>query len=196
MMKNIVWTVFASFSFIVALSLSSGIYPIVRFPKEQINIYVHSDHIEVNGYYYYKNPHPIPVSQGFYIPFPVDESHPPPVQISALIVSKEKQQIPIRRIFGKYQFELKFNPKEEKCILIKYYQYAPERNATYLLTTTKPWRQPISFGEYRLFPKQVKITSSNYPVESIQGNFMSFTRKRFMPRQDWSISWETETNEI
>jgi hypothetical protein len=174
------------------LPFFSGLYPVVRFTHEQIDINVYPDHVMVKGVYVYKNPFPFPVVQGLSIPLPVDADHPTPVQILAEQVSPVEKSIPIRYLLGKHRFHLRFKSEEEIRIHVRYYQYAPKNNAFYLLTTTKPWRRPIDRGTYRLFAEDVKIVHSNYMLTSDAPRELSFKRTRFMPEKDWHFSWEAE----
>ena len=168
----------------------AGFYPIVRFPEEQIDIEVYPDHIWVKGIYAYKNPFPFPVVQGFSIPFPVDSDHPVPVLVSAEQLSPEKRPIPLRYILGKHRFDLTFKAKEKINVRVKYRQHSPIKNARYILITTKPWQRPLKQGRYRLFPKGVRITSSNYMLVPGKTKTFCFEKENFMPEYDWEFSWE------
>jgi hypothetical protein len=168
----------------------AGLCPTVRFPKEQIDIEVYPDHIWVKGTYVYRNPFPFPVIQGFSIPLPIDSSHPSPVMLSAGQLSPIKKRIPLRFLFGKHRFSLTFSPKEEIILIVRYRQHSPDRNASYILTTTKSWKRPLNVGIYRLIPEGVKIMSSNYPLQSKKSNIFLFQRNTFMPQTEWHFSWE------
>jgi hypothetical protein len=170
----------------------AGIYPIVRFTEEEIDIFVHKNHIEMKGIYFYSNPFPFPVIQGMSVPLPIDSGHPHPVNLRAIEISPESKAIPIRFFLGKHRFDLKFKPKEEVKILIQYYQYSPKRNAHYILTTTKPWKHPLDRGMYRLFPEDVNIISSNYTLKRDVSDFLFFGQTNFMPKSDWHFSWEVK----
>lgn len=170
----------------------AGIYPMTRFIQEWIDIYVSQDSVLVKGYYIYKNPWPIPLTQGFIIPLPADNARAIPIQLSAVEVSPRKKLIPVRYILGKHRFDLNFAANEEIHIKIQYYQYTPERNARYLLTTTRPWRTPLIEGVYRLYPERVRITASNYPVFPDNAGALVFQYQNFMPDKDWRFSWEVQ----
>lgn len=139
---------FYTFLFICVLILPflAGFYPIVRFPEEQIDIEVHPHHIRVKGIYIYRNPFPFPVIQGFSIPLPIDSSHPSPIMLSAEQLTPVKKRIPLRFIFGRHRFNLSFLPKDEIVIVVRYHQHSPNKNASYILTTTKSWKRPLEFG--------------------------------------------------
>ncbi|MGD8706303.1 MAG: hypothetical protein PVI84_12385 [Syntrophobacterales bacterium] len=167
-----------------------GLRPIARFTEEQIDIHVYQDHVRVNGYYIYENPFPFPVVQGFLLPLPVGESHPQPILISAKKLYPTEKPIPIRSVLGRYVLNLTLAAGERSKILIQYYQHAPEKNARYILTTTESWRRPLVRGLYRLLPQGVKITSSNYSLDSGEPGLLRFQRQEFMPLHDWLFSWE------
>ncbi|CAB5090423.1 hypothetical protein D3OALGA1CA_5847 [Olavius algarvensis associated proteobacterium Delta 3] len=173
----------------------AGIVPIVRFPSEQIDIDVFPEFIVVKGAYVYENPFPFPVTQGFTIPFHQDPQHPPPVHISATVVSPSIQPVRIRHIFGKHRFEVTFSPYEQKVVEVSYRQAAPSKCGYYLLRTTKPWRRPLSKGDYRLMLKGVDLVDSNYPVSQVGHHVFSFSRTDFMPEIDWQWKWRVKQDE-
>ena len=181
-----------TFLFLCALILPflAGLYPIVRFPEEQIDIEVYHDHVWVEGTYVYRNPFPFPVVQGFSIPLPIDLGHPSPVMLSAEEISPVKRLIPLRFIFGKYRFQLAFSAKEDIIVTVRYYQFSPDKNAKYILTTTRSWNRPLEFGLYRLIPKGVKIVSSSFPLSCTKSNTLFFQRNTFIPEVEWDFSWE------
>jgi len=170
----------------------AGLYPIVRFTEEEINIFVHRNHIEMRGTYIYSNPLPFPVIQGMSIPLPVDLGHPHPVLLSVCEIYPESRDIPVRYILGKHRFDLKFRPRGEVRVLVRYCQHAPKRNARYILTTTGAWRHPLDRGVYRLFPGSVKIVSSNYTLKREASDSLFFNKTSFMPKRDWRFSWEVK----
>ena len=171
----------------------AGFYPIVRFVEEQIDIRVFPDHIKVEGYYVYRNPFPFPVIQGFSVPLPVDESHPTPVLIAAKKLTPHETPIKLLHLFGKPRFEIAFDAKESVRVKVQYQQQAPEKNALYILKTTKPWNRPIVQGTYSLTLEGVKIISSNYPlISDISGSLM-FQKRNFMPQDDWHFTWEVRS---
>lgn len=168
----------------------AGLYPIVRFTHEQIDIHVFSDHVMVKGHYIYENPFPFPVIQGFSIPLPIDADHLPPTHISAKQLSPTERSIPAPFILGKHRFELQFRSKEKVSVQVQYRQHTPKKDARYLLTTTKPWRRPLIKGVYKLIPKGVVITHSNYLLQPKGSIISCFEKEKFMPESDWLFSWE------
>lgn len=164
-------------------------YPRANFPSEEIDIQVYAAHVLVNGLYVYKNPFPFPITQGFSIPLPVDESHPEPLSLSAAVLTTQEEPVPLYFIFGKYRFTLTFRAKETIRLLVRYYQYAPSQDARYILTTTQAWKQPLHYGRYTLRLHNVRLVASNYPLRHDGSRCHVFERLDFMPQQDWRFSW-------
>jgi len=81
--KHLLFPVLSMLGLFLMLPFLSGIWPIVRFTRERIEVYVRPGSITVVGYYVYKNRFPFPVVQGLSVPFPIDENHPMPEELSA-----------------------------------------------------------------------------------------------------------------
>ena len=176
--------------FFLTLPFLSGILPIVRFTDEQIDIQVFPEHVVMQGTYVYQNPYPFPVVQGLSVPFPIDSDHPTPILMTARQLGTKPRLLETRYLLGRHRFNVIFKANEQVQIAVEYRQQASQQNATYLLTTTKPWKRPLQKGLYRLWPQQVVITGSNYDLESAGHNHLSFEREHFMPQEDWSFSWK------
>lgn len=146
----------------------------------------------MKGYYYYRNPFPFSITQGLSIPLPVDANHPSPVDLSAEQLTPDKREIPIRYFWGVHRLEVRLAAYEEICVKVQYYQYASEQNARYILKTTQPWHQPLTYGTYRLIPHNVQIKFSNYPIKSLESDAQGFIKDNFMPQEDWTFSWESQ----
>lgn len=182
--------VLALIALLMILPFISGLYPIVRFTGERIDIDVFPEHVIVRGYYHYSNPLPFPVRQGLTIPFPVDEDHPEPVLLSVRRAVPSEGELPVLRTFGTDRFEAAFSAYEDVTIVVEYRQHSATRDATYLLTTTAPWGRPLERGLYRLFPMGVDITGSNYALSPLEDGAMIFKKEDFMPDKEWGFSWE------
>jgi len=177
------------FLFGILLLFLTGLYPIVLFPEEQIDIEVYPDHVWVKGTYVYKNPFPFPVTQSLIIPFPMDSDHPEPFMLSASVIASHEKPIPLKYLLGVHRFRLNFAAKEEINVSVKYRQQSSTSTARYILISTKAWRRPLTRALYRIFPKGVRITSSNYELNQSDA-FLFFKKEDFMPSKDWIFSWE------
>jgi hypothetical protein len=109
--------------------------------------------------------------------------------LSTGVLAPRKNPIPLKYLLGEYRFSLKFDAKEEIIVSVKYRQQAPANNARYILLSTKAWRRPLNRGLYRIFPKNVRLISSNYNLNR-SDSFLFWQRECFMPHQDWVFSWE------
>lgn len=173
------------------LPFASGLIPTVRFTSERINVNVYPDEILVEGHYFYKNPFPFPVMQGFTVPFPVDKEHPAPFDVHVERLTPINKAINIRHTFGNTGFDAYFSAHENVEIRVTYRQKAGGANSTYILTTTKPWGRPLESGVYVLYPHDTVITSSNYPLD-LPGKTAGFHKTGFMPDKDWHFAWRRE----
>lgn len=173
------------------LPFASGVIPTVHFTSERIDVHVYPDEIVVEGHYFYKNPFPIPVVQGFTVPFPIDNGHPEPMDVHVERRTPVKENIRLRRFFGNTGFDASFSAYEEAEIRVTYRQKAGGMNATYILTTTHPWGRPLESGVYTLYPHGTMIVSSNYPLD-LSGKAPGFHKTGFMPDKDWQFTWRRE----
>lgn len=194
--KQAVAPVLALIALLMVFPFFSGLYPIVRFTGERIDIDVFPDHVIVRGYYHYRNPLPFPVRQGLTIPFPVDEDHPEPALLSVRRVTPFESELPVVRMLGTHRFEAAFSAYEEVTVVVEYRQQTATKDATYLLTTTAPWGRPLERGLYRLFPMGVDITGSNYALSLSEDGAMIFKKEDFMPDKEWKFSWEVMEREV
>jgi hypothetical protein len=176
---------------VAILPFASGAIPTVHFTSERIDVHVYPDEIVVEGYYFYKNPFPIPVVQGFTVPFPIDNDHPEPMDVRVERRTPVKENIRLRRLFGNTGFDASFSAYEEAEIRVSYRQKAGGMNATYILKTTRPWGKPLESGVYTLYPHGTMIVSSNYPLD-LPGKAPGFHKNGFMPDKDWQFTWRRE----
>lgn len=193
--QNSIYVFMCVFFCLLVLPFLAGVYPVVNFTEEEINITVYPGHVHVKGAYLYENPYPFPVTQGFSIPLPKDNDNPEPVMLSAAAADKS-EPIPIRFVFGKHRFAYNFSAKEKATVIVKYSQYAPENNAYYILTTTQPWKKPLVRGVYTLTTRQVDLVDSNYVPETRAPGMYYFEKARFMPPADWQFSWREPADDI
>lgn len=163
----------------------------IRFYKESISIYPHESSFRVVAVYYYRNLSPEEVVLKAMAPFPVDDNHSYPTEISL----DEGKNLPV--VFEKraksIEFYMVFQPNEEKTLTLDYNQAVKRREGRYILTTTSYWHKPLEEGYYFLYPeKGMKLKSSCYPMSLIgnaDGDFYYFGRRDFMPPKDWEFKW-------
>lgn len=171
----------------------AGLIPAVRFSRERIEVTVRPEAIDVNGLYVYTNPLPIPWVQGLRIPFAADayQSEPATVQVSEEDESgAELRPIAVYWLSRGPHFDLRVPARGAARVRVRFTQYCRGGAGAYLLTTTRPWRQPLEHGEYRLRPSGVRITGSNYALEAAPT--LRFARERFMPEKEWKFTWAAQ----
>ena len=184
-----------SIALLALLPFLAGTVPLVRFDRERIDITLEPDEIVVSGHYVYRNPWPVPVTQGFTVPFPVDADHPMPTELTVAREDPSPVPLPVAFLMGRPAFELRFGPKEEIRVAVGFRQRAAKRNGCYLLTTTRPWRRPLESAVYTLRGEGVTPVWSNYALEHTEPGVWSFERTRFMPPADWRFSWEARDSQ-
>ena len=177
---------------LLALPFFTGHIPIVRFTEEEITVTVHSRSITVDAAYHYHNPFPFPVSQGYSLPFPEDENHAPPTRIELVQCLPEEKPVLVNYSLGKHRFSVYFSARADVMIRLSYEQKTPRGRGTYILTTAQPWGHPLEKVAYRLIPKGVRITDSNYPLILERSGEFHWSRERFMPSADWHFAWKEE----
>jgi hypothetical protein len=173
------------------LLASLGIVPVARFERERIAITIRADSIEVDGLYIYRNPLPVPWTQGLSVPFVENASQRAPATVGAALVDPdtgvELRELPVLWILGVPRLEVPLPPNGYAHVRVRFSQMATAGVATYLLTTTTPWGQPLKHGEYLLHSEGVRIHASNYALNGPAVG--SFVRQEFLPVKDWTISW-------
>jgi hypothetical protein len=172
----------------------AGILPAFRFTRERIEVTVRSSAIDVNGLYVYSNPWPVPWTQGLVVPFPVDAAHPAPATAEVTEIDPETgvevRAIPLVWIGGRPHFTVGIPAFGTMYVRVRFTQPCASSSATYLLTTTRPWRRPLERGEYVLLPRGVRITESNYELNA--RDQLGFARNDFMPDKEWMFTWRSE----
>jgi hypothetical protein len=174
-----------------------GLFSLVRFTRERIEITVSPDHFVVDGIYFYQNPLPIPWIRGLSIPFFKNDDQSPPatVEVSEMNSGNEASghELAVRWIKDKPYFSVMIPPLGLTRVRVRFTQYAPKGEGTYLLTTTQPWRRPLDLGDYVLHPEGVRITGSSYALDN--ADRLSFSRRNFMPEKNWTFSWAPEVKQ-
>lgn len=75
-------------------------------------------------------------------------------------------------------------------VQVTYDQASLDQRGTYIITTTKDWRRPLTFAVYRIFPHGVRIKTSSYELTLNKDGYLSFERRDLMPAVDRHFSWE------
>lgn len=172
----------------IPLTYSLGIFPMVQFPEEEISLTISEHSVHVHGVYWYKNPWPIPVRQGFVLPLPIDKDHASPFPV-VMQRADNNEHIRIVSMFGLRCFSVLFRANETLPVVLDYWQETPKKNARYILTSTKSWYRALNKGRYVLRSKETAKVYSNYFLTETQERVWTWSRSNFIPEADWLISW-------
>jgi hypothetical protein len=175
---------------LLPLPFLCGLYPIVDFTEERIDVHVYRHEIVVDGFYLYRNRLPFPVHQGLSIPFPVDERHPPPRKLRVRLLNAGQKEIGPLQFLGEQRITLRLDANGSCVVHVQYRQQAPDGDARYILLTTRQWRKPLEKADYRMYTHGVEIVSSNYELTRNRQGYLEFKRENFLPGEDWFFSWK------
>jgi len=162
--------------------------PWVEFFYEKIEIKCSDSEIQVRGTYNFRSLKKSNITIGIQYPFPVDNFHPFPhdIYIENYTYSKDSANI---------YFNFSLRPEESKSVTINYRQMLLNKKATYILSTTKSWGQPIQLAEFHIsVPVEWKNVILSYKTDNIifenDRAFYSLRKSNFFPDNDLIISWE------
>ena len=177
-----------------AIVAFGGGFPSVRFVSEVIRIQADGRRIVVEGLYRYQNPFPFPVSQGLSCPIPAGDGLGP---VEELLVQQPPANseespplLPVRWIKGAGYFGLTVPGRSEVELRVHYTQATTGGIGRYILTTTQPWGRPLEHGRYELELNGVRLTRSNYALQSLGAGKYAFEKVDFMPEEDWIFETE------
>ena len=180
----------------ILLSFANLFGQVPNFIQERIDIYVHENYAEVEGIYYFYNPHTKPTQNSFYYPFVINENFIYPDSISAKhVITGEK--INFRRSKSGVHFVLSIPPGDTCIYKVYYRQKVKNQQMEYILTTTKQWGKPLSYAEYYIHvPSNLQLNDSSYKFNLVDENDSSKTyflkKKNFMPNKNLVVSWRVK----
>lgn len=189
MMKKLI--IFTFFIFTLA-SFSHAEMP-VKFFKEEINITLKKNSVNVRGLYFFESKSDFDEMKiKMFYPFPVDTSHLYPEKIKVL---NPENPLEFNKKKDGIEWNLYFEPLGVETVLVEYKQKIKEKNATYILTTTKLWKQKIDKATFIIeSPEEFKELNFSIKPDSVKSKakkqFYYITRRYFLPKTDLKISWE------
>jgi hypothetical protein len=166
--------------------------PPVSFTEEYIEFRLKKDIFTVNGIYVFVNNTNGYSTEEIHYPFPatgfsIDSVHVFDMNHGKYLETERRQKDVV--------FRLNVPPKDTLKLNIFYRQKGVKDTATYILTTTKNWGEPLRKGEYTFTTDASrKIRSFSYPpdkknlMEKEQKYFWS--RKDFLPEKDFIVVFE------
>jgi hypothetical protein len=159
----------------------------VHFAREEIAMNVRPGVLEVRGMYHFTCSAREPLAASMFYPFPLDSTHLYPDSIDIRQHGFQKQDSGV-------SFRMRFRPNAEDSFFAYYRQPLRVNSATYIVTTTRKWRRPIDVARFRVTVpvsfEDVKLTfKADSVVKSDSTITYYFTRSRFFPDKDVTISW-------
>jgi hypothetical protein len=159
----------------------------VHFAREEIAMNVRPGTLEVRGTYHFTCSSKGPLVALVFYPFPLDSTHPYPDTIDV-------KQHGFQRQDSGVSFRMHLKPNAEDSFFAYYRQPLKTNSATYIVTTTRKWKRAIDVARFRVsVPLSLKDVKLTYKPDSmvISGGTVSyfFTRKRFYPDKDVTVTW-------
>jgi hypothetical protein len=190
---------FRIFSFCCILACTGFIYAQngVSFIKEYIDFKIDSLYFSVNGIYTFTNKADTTTRIEILYPFPIPSSGIYDIRVNDF---KDFKKIPFDIREKDIVFPIKMLSRDTLDILIYYKQRISEVN-TYILTTTKYWKQPLEKANYTLtIDKPLKVSGISLVPDSIDKGTRSDTyywaRYNFLPVCDFTVRLSLGTSYI
>jgi hypothetical protein len=184
----------------------------LHFAREEIAMDVRPGTLEVRGMYHFTCSAKQPLVASLFYPFPLDSTHLYPDSIELRTPSADRQtpspRIPdselrrsdfgvrsfVRQDSG-VSFRMQFRPGAEDSFFAYYRQPLKAKSATYIVTTTRKWKRPIDLAHFRVTVpasfKDVKLTfKADSAARSDSAVTYFFTRKKFYPDEDVTVTWK------
>jgi hypothetical protein len=204
----ILWVVLASVSCRKAAPESP-----VHFAREEIAMDVRPGTLEVRRMYHFMCSAKEPLVASLFYPFPLDSTHLYPDSVELRMPTAERRtpnagvrvpdsavrrsELAVRsftRQDSGVSFRMQFRPGAEDSFFAYYRQSLKANSATYIVTTTRKWNRPIDLARFRVtVPAGFKDVSLTFKPDSIVRSDGAvsyfFTRKRFYPDKDVTVTW-------
>lgn len=181
---------------LIILAVSRSYSQVPNFIQERIDVFVHEEYSEVEGIYYFYNPHTKPTHNSFYYPFVLNDNLLYPDSISAKHI-KTGKKINFRKSKSGVHFALSIAPSDTCIYKVFYRQKVKNKQMEYILTTTKQWKRPLDFAEYYIHvPSNLQLKDSSYKFDLVGETASSRTyflkKKNFMPDKNLVVGWRVK----
>jgi hypothetical protein len=181
----------------------------VHFAREEIAMDVRPGTLEVRGMYHFTCSAREPLLASMFYPFPLDSNHLYPDSIDIQVplgtptrlgTRSEMSDIsvmsprPVQKQDSGVSFRMRFRPGVEDSFSAYYRQPIKTSSATYIVTTTRKWQRPIDVARFCVTVpasfRDVKLTfKHDSMVRSDSSVTYFFTRRRFFPDRDVTVTW-------
>ena len=162
--------------------------------------------LEVRGVYHFKCWAKEPLVASVFYPFPLDSTHLYPDSIELRTANAERRstdsesqhsELGVRSFMRQdsgVSFRMRFGPETEDSFFAYYRQPLKANSATYIVTTTRKWKRAIDLARFRVtVPASFKDVTLTFKPDSVAESDSTvsyfFTRKRFFPDKDVTVTW-------
>jgi hypothetical protein len=178
----------------------------VHFAREEIAMDVRPGTLEVRGMYHFTCSAREPLVASIFYPFPLDSTHlyPDSIELRTPTANRQTADSGVRRSALELRtfvrqdsgvsFRMRFRPSAEDSFFAYYRQPLKTNSATYIVTTTRKWKRPIDLAQFRItVPASFKDVRLTFKADSMVGSGSTvsyfFTRKKFYPDKDITVTW-------
>jgi len=192
--------------------LSNDNIEMIKFIKEDLEIYIYDGYVDVRGKYIYLNPsHFYGTNADIIYPFMVNENIGEPYSIQVLDNSGQEIQFDTdytvtldyddasetspEILYEKLiNFNFYIGQEKREAIFINFKQPCYSNEFTYILSTTLTWGEPLEEARFTVYiGNSLGELDSNYPFAKISEN-EQFTKyyleeTSFFPKDDMLLKW-------
>jgi hypothetical protein len=162
--------------------------------------------LEVRGMYHFTCSAKEPLVASIFYPFPLDSTHlyPDSIELRTPTAGRrstdsesQHSELAVRsftRQDSGVSFRMRFRANAEDSFFAYYRQPLKANSATYIVTTTRKWKRAIDLARFRVtVPASFKDVTLTFKPDSVakSDSVVSyfFTRKRFYPDKDVTVTW-------
>lgn len=170
--------------------------PPVAFYREYVIVEPSQGRTRVDGTYYFRSIVDEPLAIAIHYPFPVDRYHLYPLRIGAWRLADDVwKPLGYRRSATGIDWDMSFDPGEERAVRVEYVQETRRNHAIYIVTTTKEWGRAIEVAEFEFrIPAELAGARLSFEPdrEETRGDTTVYYMRRteFLPDEDLTVTWE------
>ena len=187
-----------------------------QFVAEKVILTVHKTqeghNLEVQGYYFFDNPHPFPITKP--ISFPVQLEYGQIMLDSILVTDATGQpdgdwqinrglnrfQHSVDTANSRFHFQFRFPKQRTSIMACRYIQKLHGNDLGYIVTTIRDWGIPLKFARFELrLPVGYTIEESNYDFKLVESQkpqsypdccVWRFDTTEFFPDEDIKVTFK------
>ena len=165
----------------------------VHFTKEYLVFTLCDSSLTFSGEYVFENPGRGVEPKRLLYPFSVSPDTPLPHRVK-VSESASGESIPYTWVRNGISFLIEALPGESTRIHIRYWQAAPKRKNTYILTSTTSWGRGLDHATYEIrVPNHLELLNCSLAIDSVavtdSMRTYLITRSDFLPEKELEINW-------